>query len=497
LDPSGDSQEPDDSQEPEERSTSDITARYAADRARRKQRVDEFFKSRDAGRALYCRDAGNVVLRDSIAAFVDELGFAQRVSALTDEDLREDVLCYDDARLQLSNPGHDWDEYMRILYFSDNVGIGLPIRDDDIDGGLAMVLGVVAAYQLQLALDGRFVRGGITRGPLYADNSFITGKALVDAVVLEKDHAVWPRVLVDQACCELAMKQIDDFDEVGAVPLMRTCDVQRLLLRDGDRVIVNYLGELLSTDPDWYIDAALKVHADHIKHKLDEHRQNEKVLVKYQWAAEYHDFFVTQVTWFPEYVIGSQQTRDFASFSLGWLRADQAIGPVRPVPEEVIERFERQCARADVGQIVALRDSGAPATESEKEEEQDPVDVVAEIEPVVGSIQHSCDALITPCEQLSVPPGYAVDVRVLVEGCRTALAELPKVLWTYRGIAKEEVHQCLLTLDKALSMLRTDYRAWGFAVLSMVILTAKVGADLDAEVHRLVPPLQDEPQGEA
>jgi hypothetical protein len=254
---------------------------------------------------------------------------------------------------------------------------------------------------------------------------------------------------------------------------------------------VNYLGELLSTDPDWYIDAALSRHADHIKQKLEEHRHNEKVLAKYQWAAEYHDFFVTQVTWFPQYVIGSQQTRDFASFSLAWLRADQAIGPVTPVPEEVVERFERQCARSDVVRIASLRDA-TPASESkESAPQEDLVDLVADIEPAVGSIQHSCDALITPCDHLSVPPGYATDIRVLVEGCRAALAELPTVLLTYRAMAKEEVHQALLTLDKALSMLRTDYRAWGFAVLSMVILAAKVGAELDTEVDRLVPPPSD------
>lgn len=479
-----------DSQEPRKRSISDIAARYAADRARRDERVKEFLKSRDAGRALYSDESGDAVLRDSIAAFVDELGFAQRVSALTDEALREDILRYDDARLELSNPERDRDEFMRVLYFSDNVGLGLPIREDYRDGGLSLVLAVVAAYQLQLALDGRFVRGGITRGPLYADNSFITGEALVDAVVLEKDHAVWPRVLVDQACCQLAMKQIDYFDDGGDPYSLRTCDVQRLLLRDGDRVIVNYLGELLSTDPDWYIDAALNRHADDIKQKLEEHRHNEKVLAKYQWAAEYHDFFVTQVTWFPQYVIGSQQTRDFASFSLAWLCADQAIGPVTPVPEEVIERFEHQCARSDVVHIASLRDA-TPASESEESDPQeDLVDLVADIEPAVGSIQHSCDALITPCDQLSVPPGYASDIRVLVDGCRTALAELPQVRVTYRAMAKEEVYQALLTLGKALSMLRTDYRAWGFAVVSVVILAAKVGAELDTEVDRLVPPLQ-------
>lgn len=122
-------------------------------------------------------------------AFIDKLGFAECVSTLTDDELRDDLLRYDDARLQLSDPRLDWDESMRILYFSDNVGPGLPVRfraGDDSDGyhdggGLGLVLGVVAAYQLHLALEGRFVRGGITRGPLYADNSFITGKDLVDA----------------------------------------------------------------------------------------------------------------------------------------------------------------------------------------------------------------------------------------------------------------------------------------------------------------------------
>ena len=77
------------------RSISDIEAVYAADRARREQRVKDFFESRDTGRALYRDESGEPVLRDSIAAFVDELGFAQRVSTLTDDELREHILRYD------------------------------------------------------------------------------------------------------------------------------------------------------------------------------------------------------------------------------------------------------------------------------------------------------------------------------------------------------------------------------------------------------------------
>jgi hypothetical protein len=116
------------------------------------------------------------------------------------------------------------------------------------------------------------VRGGIARGPLYADHSFITGEALVRAVVLEKDDTVFPRILLDQKCSELAMEDFAGSNPEPGGPLFffRTAHAQRLLLREGDHVFVSYLAVVLVDEyPDLPIDFVLQRHRDQVREALE------------------------------------------------------------------------------------------------------------------------------------------------------------------------------------------------------------------------------------
>ncbi len=155
-----------------------ILARSRGDRMRRRAEVDA---ARKASRALYSDDAGEPTLLPSFVVYLDELGTAARLGGMTNDDLRADLRAYDDLRWFLHDDSTDWDaDSQRILYFSDNLVVAAPLdgATDKCDFGLFYHIWAAGAYQLNMALRGRMLRGGITAGDAYADDTFVTGPAL-------------------------------------------------------------------------------------------------------------------------------------------------------------------------------------------------------------------------------------------------------------------------------------------------------------------------------
>jgi len=88
------------------------------------------------------------------------------------------------------------------------VVVGTPVVTDrygERGYGLGMLLNSVGAYQMNMTARGEFIRGAVSRGPLYMDNRTVTGSALVDAVILEEGVASYPRVVLSQSCVEVVL----------------------------------------------------------------------------------------------------------------------------------------------------------------------------------------------------------------------------------------------------------------------------------------------------
>jgi hypothetical protein len=245
-----------------------------------------------AGRALYTDSEGRPTLLPSFALYLDELGAKDRLLNLTNDELREDLQNYDDLRWFLHDEAN-WDqETQRALFFSDNVIVAAPIRpeDDCSDLGLFFQVFSAATYQLNMAIRGRFLRGGMAAGDLYADHSFVTGAALVRAVLLEEHVANTPRVLLDEVCTELARR------EVASYRSPEHSAHGTFLLKDADdKVFVNYL---LAASEDEGVnpgvtEIGLRGHRDRVSECMLAAAQVPKVLAKYSWAAAYHNYVVT------------------------------------------------------------------------------------------------------------------------------------------------------------------------------------------------------------
>jgi hypothetical protein len=151
------------------------------------------------------------------------------------------------------------------------------------DLGLFFHVWAAAAYQLNMTIRGRLLRGGIAFGNAYADNTFVTGPAHLRAVILEETVAVNPRIVLDEECVELAREELDhggDADKLNS-------PYGTSLLCDADgQTFINYL-VAVSEDEGW--DAGLTEHKKKVEQALAS-SASAKVLAKLQWVAAYHNY---------------------------------------------------------------------------------------------------------------------------------------------------------------------------------------------------------------
>jgi hypothetical protein len=278
-------------------------------------------------RSLYSTDAGSPTLKDSFLLYVDELGAKDRIASLTDADLVDwlslrdllsDFLHSDELRGQ-----------QRMLAFSDNIVVGAPLDPAQEDGGLFWQIWGLATYQVNVSLRGLWIRGAITRGPLYMDDTVVTGQALVDADRIEKTQAVFPRILIDPSCYEFLLPEFHFEADPFSAPVNRY-----VLIDEGDdTAFVNYLPAVLE-DEQWVLgvgEQGLARHAQAVSAGLAASQGDAKVGEKMLWLVDYHNYICDEFLFMPHHKItvpGRRRTREF-SLLLPREQADEMIASRR------------------------------------------------------------------------------------------------------------------------------------------------------------------------
>jgi hypothetical protein len=87
----------------------------------------------------------------------------------------------------------------KVTQFSDSIILALPYSPAEFAG----VLDHVAVLQQTLLQDGILSRGGLSYGKHYSDEEFIFSDALIRAYKIERDRAIFPRVVVDDDLLDL------------------------------------------------------------------------------------------------------------------------------------------------------------------------------------------------------------------------------------------------------------------------------------------------------
>ncbi len=234
--------------------------------------------------------SGAPLLRQSVTAFLDILGFSQLCSLDTDiVESQELLLSIDNAIREAvavveQSLSADDEIIFRngvAKFFSDNLLYALAFEDETkIATSAELVLRLVQQYQLRMALNGFFIRGGITRGPICVTEQIVFGNALVESYLLESKASIVPRVII---CRELyqslrslaATKQ----DSLASDYLCRDVD---------DWWFVNYLDAATQNGcVQWDL---IHRHKERILKALcGSHRHD--VLPKFGWLTRYHNMF--------------------------------------------------------------------------------------------------------------------------------------------------------------------------------------------------------------
>jgi hypothetical protein len=240
-------------------------------------------------------EAGKPVHRLSYCAFLDILGFSERIrssyKAKTANALLQEFHKIFDKRINRlkSDVGNS------LLYFksfSDNILLAHPRFSNDMESEFAFILWSISEYQFEMALQGFFIRGGLSVGPLFVDANSVYGEALIDAYELESKVAVNPIVVLCEETKRLVNHHIGYYH--GEVPPQ----VKHVLVNADGRYFINYLAECVTETLDGeLLDVeSLRKHRDQIERALEENAGQPAVFAKFLWLSAYHNHFCDSVS---------------------------------------------------------------------------------------------------------------------------------------------------------------------------------------------------------
>mgnify|MGYP000971724354 CR=1 FL=1 len=262
--------------------------------------------------------------KESVIAHVDILGFKSLLTeAKKSESKFDEVLNHYHSALRsafssiksMTERRHkfNWRRICHVRVYTDNL-LFISELENQTEGepDFGRALDEIAMYQLELAIRGYFVRGGIVLERCYCDEVTVFSPALADAEGIEK-NAYFPRIILESSAKEKLLRYLEWY----RAPAF--CHFNDMVVIDPDGTwFINYLyvlrwfsddmmgmmeryGEKLPVSEGPYFPAAisdLHLHRDHIKKRLAEFKDNPAIFRKYLWLACYHNWFCS--TYFSE-----------------------------------------------------------------------------------------------------------------------------------------------------------------------------------------------------
>lgn len=235
-------------------------------------------------------DPHNPELLESFVCFADILGFSEYIRSKPKEEQAQVLL---DLHSQLSDCYTEIKKLnasANFKAFTDNIVLAYP-RHEDGEWQLGNIITSISEFQLNMTLNGYFVRGGTSLGDYYGDDTFAFGPALLEAHDLENMYAIHPRIAISDTVAALMGAYIKDFYGGSHAP-----QSEQVLLDSEDNIyFINYLyiiEELLDDDLPLakYLDMVM-THKEKIEAALEKYSENPKIRSKYSWVAKYHNHF--------------------------------------------------------------------------------------------------------------------------------------------------------------------------------------------------------------
>jgi hypothetical protein len=206
-----------------------------------------------------------------IVALIDILGFSDLVESDASSQEPEHLSRLVDSIRKARDSNVAKNLYIRA--FSDSIIIAGQLSAKDASD----IFSATADLQRNFIPQKILIRGAVALGKHYSDADSIYSEALVRAYKLEKEHARFPRVLIDDQLLDWLMNDPGTSNAAKAA-------IRSLSLKDRDgRVFIHYLS------PD-----SITAHKDLIT-SYNPHELSASVLEKLQWSANYQNYVATSV----------------------------------------------------------------------------------------------------------------------------------------------------------------------------------------------------------
>lgn len=235
-------------------------------------------------------------LKKSFVCFADILGFSQLSKEAIDSGKGDEFLfkirnalnsAYEGVR-ENSSSSLSSDRFFSIKIFTDNIVVGYPIDWPTISLGeseLGHMFRTFSQFQLNLALAGYLVRGGIAFGDHYMDDDIVFGDALL-AAAKEDNGGGAPKITFSASAVEVLRHHLGFYGRAEYSP-----QSSELLQEQDGSVFINYLENAFMAFPDGPI--FFEIFENHRKTLLsgfEKYSAVPAVQAKYEWAIRYHNF---------------------------------------------------------------------------------------------------------------------------------------------------------------------------------------------------------------
>lgn len=249
----------------------------------------------------YKDDHGKPLLRESVVAYIDILGFRDQIKIAVDKADRGKALltrlrkALDAAFPLIKDKSENTRPLWLVKGFTDNIVIGYPVHlPFDAEPEMGYTFSNLLMFQLMMIIQGFFIRGGLAIGDLYMDDQIVFGEGLIEAFEAEQNLARDPRIVLTESAVEFVNHHLTYYGRAESAPQYRD------LLKDPDgQYFINYLQVIieLEANNNVFFDE-LKKHKKVVESRLKKYVSQPTIWSKYLWVANYHNWFCKQSSHF-------------------------------------------------------------------------------------------------------------------------------------------------------------------------------------------------------
>jgi|ERR1035437_1150198 hypothetical protein len=241
---------------------------------------------------LYKDEDGSLLFRKSFCAYIDILGFSEKIINndleffnLYLNTLKQELLYIEDEHDLSGKEGY---KRFELKIFTDNFVFGQPWFDRYGESELGTIFEVLSHIQLTFVKSNIFVRGAISMSQLYMDENIVLGPAIIESYNLETEKSIYPRIILSKDVVKIVNEHINYYADHSFSPQSK----EYLIDIDGYHFL-NYLFilfyDMIYTDEQ--VINEIMLHRKAIIENLRLYKDNFKLFDKYSWCANYHNYF--------------------------------------------------------------------------------------------------------------------------------------------------------------------------------------------------------------